>query len=194
MFRKITSLTFVPRHCPVVESQLEKLQGLIDSSSNILVLTGAGISTESGIPDYRSESVGLYARSNHRPIQHQDFMKYPHVRQRYWARNFVGWSTFSSVQPNSSHLILANWERQGKLSCIVTQNVDQLHHKAGAKAIVELHGCAYEVKCMNCNYALPRHDFQTILTELNPSLSVKNVDIRPDADTELPQVEKELDI
>lgn len=182
------NLTFVPYHEAVVESQLEKLQMLVDSSTNILILTGAGVSTESGIPDYRSESVGLYARSNHRPIQHQDFMKSKHIRQRYWARNFVGWSKFSTVQPNASHLLLANWERQGKISSIVTQNVDRLHHKAGSKAIVELHGCAHEVKCMKCNYEISRHEFQEILTELNPSLSVPNADIRPDADVELPQV------
>lgn len=186
--RNVTS-SFVPRHEPVKESQLKELQELVDSSSNILVLTGAGISTESGIPDYRSESVGLYARINHRPIQHQDFMKFRHIRQRYWARNFFGWPTFSSVLPNTTHLRLADWESQGKVSSVVTQNVDRLHHKGGSKSIVELHGCAYEVKCMNCNYTIPRHDFQDILSELNPSLCVESVsDIRPDADAGLSQV------
>lgn len=186
--RGSANLTFVPKHEAVVESQLEKLQVLIDGSTNVLVLTGAGLSTESGIPDYRSENVGLYARKNHRPIQHQDFMKYKHVRQRYWARNFVGWPTFSGVLPNPSHQALATWERQGKISSIITQNVDRLHHKAGSKSVVELHGCAYEVKCMNCNYTIPRHDFQTILIEQNPSFGVQNVEIRPDADVELSQV------
>ena len=144
--RRNANLIFVPQHEAVLESQLEKLQVLIDDSSHILVLTGAGLSTESGIPDYRSENVGLYARSNHRPIQHQDFMKHKHVRQRYWARNFVGWPTFSGVLPNKSHLTLAAWERYGKISSIITQNVDRLHNKAGSKQVVELHGSAYEVK------------------------------------------------
>nr|CAH0107347.1 unnamed protein product [Daphnia galeata] len=181
------NLTFVPHHEAVIESQLEKLQMLIDNSTNLLILTGAGISTESGIPDYRSESVGLYARSNHRPIQHQDFMKFKHFRQRYWARNFIGWPTFSNVQPNVSHQILADWERHGKISSVVTQNVDRLHQKAESKAVVELHGCAYEVKCMKCNYEISRHDFQNLLIELNPSLSVQNIEMRPDADVELSQ-------
>lgn len=119
----MTNLTFVPRHQPVDESQLDRLQELIDNFSSVLVLTGAGISTESGIPDYRSEAVGLYARTNHRPIQHQEFVKYPAIRKRYWARNFVGWPKFSSVEPNISHLTLASWERKGKVTSIVTQNV-----------------------------------------------------------------------
>ena len=80
------NFTFVPKHEQVNSSEIDQLQQLFDNSTNILVLTGAGISTESGIPDYRSEAVGLYARSNHRPIQHQDFMKFKHVRQRYWVQ------------------------------------------------------------------------------------------------------------
>lgn len=83
--RTFANLTFVPQHESVPDSMIERLQELLDNSTNILVLTGAGVSTESGIPDYRSEAVGLYARSNHRPIQHQDFMKYQHIRQRYWV-------------------------------------------------------------------------------------------------------------
>ncbi|XP_046455098.1 NAD-dependent protein deacylase Sirt4-like isoform X2 [Daphnia pulex] len=81
----------------------------------------------------------------------------------------------------------ADWERQGKISSITTQNVDRLHHKAGSKAVVELHGCAHEVKCMKCNYEISRHDFQSTLIELNPLLSVQNIEIRPDADVELSQ-------
>jgi len=180
-------MQFVPRYNTVEESELEKLQDFVDNSTSILILTGAGISTESGIPDYRSEEVGLYARTNHRPIQHQEFMKSKCVRQRYWARNFVGWSTFSGVAPNLSHKILTTWERQGKTSLIVTQNVDRLHHKAGCEATVELHGSAYDVKCMNCNFTINRHDFQNLLIDLNPSFSAKSIEMRPDADVDLPQ-------
>ena len=151
--------------------------------------TGAGISTESGIPDYRSEDVGLYARSNHRPIQHQEFIKSKHVRQRYWARNFVGWSNFSSFQPNSAHHTLSKWETEGgKISVLVTQNVDRLHHKAGSKHVVELHGTAYEVKCMNCDFRISRHDLQNTFLEMNPLMSAKSDEIRPDGDVELSQV------
>lgn len=185
---------FVPRCGTVKESELEKLQDFVDNSTNILVLTGAGISTESGIPDYRSEGVGLYARTNHRPIQHQEFMKSKHVRQRYWARNFVGWSMFSGVFPNSSHLALTTWEQQGKISQIVTQNVDRLHHKAGCKDVVELHGSAYKVKCMNCSFTIDRHDFQKILTDSNPLFSVHSIEMRPDADVELTQVSFQFSI
>ena len=194
LFRRHSTLKFVPPHCAVDEVQLEKLQMLIDDSSKVLVLTGAGISTESGIPDYRSEAVGLYARSNHRPILHQDFMKSKYARQRYWARNFVGWETFSGVEPNISHLTLSKWERLGKITSLVTQNVDRLHHKAGNKVVIELHGSAYDVKCMNCSHILCRHDFQAKISELNPYLisTVKKVEMRPDADVELPQVIKFL--
>lgn len=186
--RLYSNLTFVPKHEEACTHKVEQLQELMDSSPHILVLTGAGVSTESGIPDYRSEAVGLYARSNHKPIQHQDFMKYKHIRQRYWARNYFAWPNFSAVQPNISHKILARWEKEKKTSMIVTQNVDRLHHKAGSKSVIELHGCAYEVKCMNCNYTLSRHDFQRVLTSLNPHLKVDRVEVRPDADVELSQV------
>ncbi len=131
-----SNLTFVPHHESVHESELEQLQELVDTSTSVLVLSGAGVSTESGIPDYRSEGVGLYARSNHRPIQHQDFMKSATMRQRYWARNFVGWPNFSSVQPNTSHMALAAWERLGKLTGIVTQNVTN-HSLASRKKLFE---------------------------------------------------------
>jgi len=187
-FPKLYSSTqFVPRCGTVEESELEKLQDFVDNCTSILILTGAGISTESGIPDYRSEKVGLYARTNHKPIQHQEFMKSKYVRQRYWARNFVGWSTFSGVRPNSSHLILTTWQQRGKISQIVTQNVDRLHHKAGCKAVLELHGSAYDVKCMNCGFAIDRHDFQNLLTDSNPSFSTSSIEMRPDADADLPQ-------
>lgn len=186
--RLLSNLTFVPKHEAVCTNRIEQLQEMVDAAPRILALTGAGVSTESGIPDYRSEAVGLYARSNHKPIQHQDFMKFKHVRQRYWARNYFGWPKFSAVQPNASHEILAKWEKQGRLSVIVTQNVDRLHHKAGSKTVIELHGCAYEVKCMNCNHTISRHDFQKVLTALNPHLKVDRIEVRPDADVDLPQV------
>ena len=100
---------------------------------------GAGISTESGIPDYRSEGVGLYNRTNHRPMYIQEFMKSSSARKRYWARNFIGWPSFSSVQPNKAHEIVRKWELNGKVNGLVTQNVDRLHNKAGSQPI-ELHG------------------------------------------------------
>ena len=106
---------FVPPSPPLDPEKIKELQRFISLSKKLLVMTGAGISTESGIPDYRSEKVGLYARTDRRPIQHIDFVRSAPVRQRYWARNFVGWPQFSSHQPNPAHWALSNWERLGKL-------------------------------------------------------------------------------
>lgn len=114
-------------------------------------ISGAGISTESGIPDYRSEGVGLYARSTNRPIQYQDFVKYADIRQRYWARNYVGWPKFGYFQPNSSHRTLALWEKMGKVYWLVTQNVDALHYKAGSQRVTELHGSAHRWVVVHLN-------------------------------------------
>uniref|UniRef100_A0A1B0DJC8 Deacetylase sirtuin-type domain-containing protein n=1 Tax=Phlebotomus papatasi TaxID=29031 RepID=A0A1B0DJC8_PHLPP len=160
---------FVPKHEPVAQSDIAKLEEFLRDKSRILVLTGAGISTESGIPDYRSEGVGLYARSNSRPIQHPDFVKYADVRKRYWARNYVGWPRFSSIEPNAIHHTLARFEREGRILGIVTQNVDCLHNKAGSRKLIEIHGNGYTVICLSCDYSIPRHDFQDILNSLNPT-------------------------
>ena len=108
-------------------------------------MTGAGISTESGLQDYRSEEVGLYARSNKRPTNHMTFVKNPNARKSYWARNFVGWDSWSQTQPNPAHVALAKWERRRdlyrpQLTHVITQNVDQLHFKAGSSNVIELHG------------------------------------------------------
>uniref|UniRef100_A0A8W7PQ41 Deacetylase sirtuin-type domain-containing protein n=2 Tax=gambiae species complex TaxID=44542 RepID=A0A8W7PQ41_ANOCL len=135
---------FVPAHEPAHESDCRRLEKFLEDKPHILVLTGAGISTESGIPDYRSEGVGLYARSNHKPIQHGDFVKSEATRKRYWARNYVGWPRFSSIAPNVTHYTLARLEREGRISGIVTQNVDRLHGKAGSKQVIELHGSGFD--------------------------------------------------
>lgn len=108
-------LSFVPPYKEVSLSEIAPLQTFVHSSKNMFVLTGAGISTESGIPDYRSESVGLYARSSNRPVQYMDFLKNAEIRQRYWARNYVGWPRFSSFEPNTAHKVLSLWERISKI-------------------------------------------------------------------------------
>lgn len=183
---------FVPTHEPALESDRRRLEKFLENKPNTLVLTGAGISTESGIPDYRSEGVGLYARSNHKPIQHGDFIKSEAVRKRYWARNYVGWPRFSSVAPNVTHYTLARLEREKLISGIVTQNVDKLHTKAGSRSVVELHGSGYTVVCVGktgtgCNYQIPRHELQQILDQMNPHMEDKSTMLRPDGDVELPQ-------
>lgn len=185
-FKELTrQIVYVPKYKPPERKDVEILREFINRHQKILILTGAGISTESGIPDYRSEEVGLYARSNHKPVQYQEFVKYPKVRQRYWARNFVGWPRFSGVQPNASHLSINHLEKAGKVTAIVTQNVDRLHQKAGSKYVIELHGSGYIVKCLNCPYEIDRNDLQEELMKNNPAMESSFTMIRPDGDVEL---------
>ncbi|KAI9590449.1 hypothetical protein GQX74_008616 [Glossina fuscipes] len=185
-FLDIKQQQFVPKHQPVLERDVKRLESFLLSKPNIVVLTGAGISTESGIPDYRSEGVGLYARSNHKPIQHSEFLRSSDIRKRYWARNFVGWPRFSATEPNSTHYALARFEREGRIQSLVTQNVDRLHTKAGSKNVIELHGSGYTVQCLSCNYNIGRHDFQAILNSLNPEFKNAPNMVRPDGDVEIP--------
>lgn len=137
------NLAFVPACQPPNPVEVQQLQHFVSNSKRLFVMTGAGISTESGIPDYRSEGVGLYARTDRRPIKHVEFIRSASVRQRYWARNFMGWPQFSSHQPNTAHMVLRDWENLGKLHWLVTQNVDALHSKAGSQRLTELHGCMH---------------------------------------------------
>lgn len=176
---------FVPANRPVLEEELNILQNFLRQAGRLFVMTGAGVSTESGIPDYRSEKVGLYARTDHRPIQYQEFLKSADRRQKYWARNFVAWPQFSSFQPNICHEVLAQWEREGRISWLVTQNVDALHTKAGSRRVTELHGCSHRVHCLNCSYEMTRSDMQKLITEFNPDWNIESVDIAPDGDVQL---------
>ncbi|XP_059105078.1 NAD-dependent protein lipoamidase sirtuin-4, mitochondrial isoform X2 [Peromyscus eremicus] len=173
---------FVPPSPPVDPEKIKELQRFITLSKKLLVMTGAGVSTESGIPDYRSEKVGLYARTDRRPIQHMDFIRSAPVRQRYWARNFVGWPQFSSHQPNPAHWALSSWEKLGKLHWLVTQNVDALHSKAGNQRLTELHGCMHRVLCLNCGEQTPRRVLQERFQVLNPSWSAEAQGVAPDGD------------
>ena len=154
-FQTTVSTHFVPRSVatPLKRNDLSRLEEFISTSKRLLVLTGAGVSTESGIRDYRSEGIGLYSVSDQRPIMNEDFIKKPTRRHRYWARNFAGWPIFSSKIPNATHLSLAKMEKKGKIHWLVTQNVDGLHQKAGGVKITELHGTASrypEQKYLTC--------------------------------------------
>ena len=111
------------------------------------------------------------------------------ARQSYWARNFVGWPRWSGFLPNSNHTTLARWESQGKISCLVTQNVDQLHYKAGSRNVIELHGTNSKVVCMSCCFSQPRIQFQRSLEQVNPGMITKTDVIRPDGDVELTEEE-----
>ncbi len=134
---------FVPASGSIDSNAVEQLQAFVSQASRLFVISGAGLSTESGIPDYRSEGVGLYARTDRRPMQHSEFVHSAKSRQRYWARNYVGWPQFSSHQPNPAHFALRDWEEKGKLHWLVTQNVDALHLKAGQQRLTELHGSTH---------------------------------------------------
>ncbi|XP_074655017.1 NAD-dependent protein lipoamidase sirtuin-4, mitochondrial-like [Tubulanus polymorphus] len=181
---------FVPKAKPDSSShKLEELTEMIRDSERLFVLTGAGLSTESGIPDYRSEGVGLYARSTNRPVKYQEFVKSPQTRRRYWARNYVGWPSFSSFLPNIGHKILADWERLDKIFWLVTQNVDGLHFKAGSKNITELHGSSHRVMCItkDCSFKSSRDELQNLIELQNPDWSAISQEIAPDGDVQLSQ-------
>lgn len=149
----------------------------------IVVLTGAGCSTESGIPDYRGPGTRARARN---PIQHMEFLSRPEVRARYWARSLIGWPRFSQARPNAAHQALAALERDGHVLGLITQNVDRLHHAAGSTRIIELHGALAEVRCLSCGRREPRAQLQERLLALNPGFMEQQVELRPDGDAELP--------
>ena len=127
----------------------EALRRMIDEAQQVVVFTGAGVSTESGIPDFRSPG-GYWTRN--KPIQFQDFMRSPEVRQEAWRRKFDSDGTFENARPNKGHMAIARLVREGKVSHVITQNVDNLHQASGVPAdrIVELHGNASYASCLTC--------------------------------------------
>ena len=161
----------------------DDLAPLVDllSARRFVALTGAGCSTESGIPDYRGE--GRTGPRN--PIQHDAFMKKADVRRRYWARATLGWERFSGAEPNAAHRALAALEEAGSLAGVITQNVDRLHQRAGSRRVVELHGALAEVACLRCGRGEPRHELQARLLDANPGWLEAATDIQPDGDAEL---------
>ena len=174
---------FVPSSSSIPRHILEHLELFVGSARRLFVLTRAGVSTESGIRDYRSEGVGLYASSNHRPIQHADFIKNKQMRQRYWARNAMGWPHFSTFKPNSAHKLCASLEHQGHLHWTVTQNVDGLHLKAGSRRITELHGNMHTVVCLDCRTVISRDKLQNRIEKMNTGWQPIVEGYAPDADS-----------
>ena len=164
------------------KDDLQKLNKFIQDCNQLLVLSGAGLSTESGIPDYRSKDVGLYDRANHKPMTHHEFMNSIQGRQRYWARNFLGWERFIKHRPNSAHFKLSELEKIGKVHWHVTQNVDGLHCEAGSKYVTELHGSMHRVICLNCKAIFNRSKLQKTFHDLNRDWSSTIISYGPDAD------------
>lgn len=158
-----------------------RLATFIQSHQRLLVLTGAGCSTASGIPDYRDRDG---AWKHPRPVQYQDFVAKRTVRQRYWARSVVGWRRIAAARPNRAHLALARLEACGALHHLITQNVDGLHQRAGSERVIDLHGRLAAVRCIQCSTHFPRERFQRELGRLNPAWPV-NGRPAPDGDVHL---------
>ena len=160
----------------------EALAEFVQRNPRLLVLTGAGCSTDSGIPDYRDEA-GEWKRA--RPVTYQDFVGQRATRQRYWARSIVGFRKMRDVRPNDAHHALAALEDRGRVEQLVTQNVDGLHQAAGSRNVVDLHGRIDMVRCLSCNARVPRDGFQEELTRLNPAFAELDAAGAPDGDADL---------
>ncbi|MDQ1319111.1 MAG: hypothetical protein QG655_354 [Actinomycetota bacterium] len=152
------------------------------SGRRIAVLTGAGLSTDSGIPDYRGPD-----SPPANPMTIRQFISSREYRQRYWARNHLGWQHMAQTQPNAGHRALANLERHGVVTGVITQNVDLLHTKAGSRAVINLHGTYARVVCLDCDHSMPRTALAELLEAANPGFAerteqVGGLAVAPDAD------------
>jgi len=158
------------------------LDDFIHASQRLFVLTGAGCSTASGIPDYRDVD-GQWKRTP--PVTYQAFMAEEGTRKRYWARSLLGWPRFGLAQPNGSHQALAALEQRGKLQLLLTQNVDGLHQRAGSRNVIDLHGRLDQVRCMGCEDRTDREQLQHRLLQDNPGWETLEAGIAPDGDADL---------
>lgn len=147
-----------------------------------VALTGAGCSTDSGIPDYRGPTGSLRRRQ---PIQYQDFVRSAATRKRYWARSMLGWPQVVAAAPNAAHLALSELEAAGLCMGVITQNVDGLHARAGSRNVVELHGSLHGVRCLGCGRTQPRSSLQPTLLSQNPSWGQRSAQAAPDGDADL---------
>lgn len=157
----------------------QQLGDFIFQHPNLTVLVGAGCSTGSGIPDYRDDA-GNWKHA--KPVQYQDFVQQVHTRQRYWARSLIGWSHIAAAHPNAAHFALAQLENAGYIDRLITQNVDNLHHRAGSRNVINLHGVLEKVRCLNCDAIVDRHKVQRQLQESNPDWEAELSAIAPDGD------------
>ncbi|MDX6758602.1 NAD-dependent protein deacetylase [Streptomyces sp. F8] len=151
-------------------------------AGGVLVLSGAGLSTESGIPDYRGERGSL---RRHTPMTYQEFTASAQARRRYWARSHLGWRTFGRARPNAGHRAVTAFERHGLLAGVITQNVDGLHQAAGSADVVELHGSLDRVVCLSCGTSGSRRDLARRLEEANAGFEPVAARLNPDGDADL---------
>ena len=159
-----------------------ELGRFIAQAGRVAVVTGAGVSTASGIPDYRDRH-GQWKHA--RPVQYADFVSRPEVRQRYWARSFTGWGRIANARPNRAHAALALLEVAGKVDTLITQNVDGLHHRAGSRRVIDLHGRLQTVLCMACGARVCRERWQEQMAAANPSWRSTADYFAPDGDAKL---------
>ena len=170
---------------PVVdapEAALDALAAWIDVHAPVLLLSGAGISTASGVGDYRN-AAGEWKRKP--PVTVQEFLASEHGRRRYWARSLVGWPQFRRARPNPAHVAVTALERAGLLTGVVTQNVDRLHQQAGTRNVVDLHGRLDRVVCLDCGRLETREAVQERLAEANGPFLQFDADAAPDGDADL---------
>ncbi|WGW13728.1 NAD-dependent protein deacetylase [Saxibacter everestensis] len=174
----------MPQDAP--SATLERAVSLL-SAEPIFVLTGAGMSTDSGIPDYRGpDSVPRT------PITYSTFLRDESARAHYWARSYVGWASFGTAAPNDGHLALAELQERQQLTGVVTQNVDGLHQRAGTKDVIDLHGRLDRVRCLNCENYFDRHEVSRWLGQANPSFAARLPELQRDAQS-APDGDAEVD-
>ncbi|MCJ8203771.1 NAD-dependent protein deacetylase [Pseudomonas sp. RGM2987] len=162
-------------HPGPLDQLLEQMAG-----RRFLVLTGAGISTASGIPDYR-DSEGV--RRGRQPMMYQEFLASTEARRRYWARAMLGWPRVRQARPNAAHEALAQLQADQRISGLITQNVDALHDQAGSQAVIELHGSLHRVLCLDCTQRSERQQIQQLMEAQNPYLADVDAAQAPDGDT-----------
>lgn len=164
-----------------MDEQIAQLAELI-AGGDVVVLSGAGMSTDSGIPDYRG-STGAQRRTA--PITYREFVSDPAARRRYWARSQLGWRHVRRARPNPAHIAAARLEHQGWTSGLITQNVDGLHGAAGSRNVVELHGNLARTVCLGCGARRSRRELGQRLDAANPDFGATPTRIAPDGDAEL---------
>lgn len=153
------------------------------AAGGVVVLSGAGLSTESGIPDYRGPSGA--SQRKHAPMTYQTFTGDPSARHRYWARSHLGWRQIAHARPNAGHRAVAALQRAGHLTGVVTQNVDGLHQAAGATGVVELHGGLDRVVCLHCGDVVSRVEVDQRLKAANRDFAAEVLAVNPDGDVDL---------
>jgi NAD-dependent SIR2 family protein deacetylase len=168
-------------------AEIDRLADLV-RGGGVAVLSGAGLSTESGIPDYRGET-GAQRRGQ--PMTYQTFIRDVDARRRYWARSYLGWRTIARAAPNLGHVAVTALEKAGFVDGIITQNVDGLHQASGARSVIELHGNLARVACLGCGDTMDRVELDRRLREANPTFDAEVASINPDGDVEI--VDADLD-